>query len=149
MQTYEHTQRAYWMFAVPLLIIVPLGLGLLTDPGAPLAALWFPVAILVLAVTGFFAMTTSVDSNGVRWSFAFGWPAGSVRLEDIESAQATRTNLFEGWGLHYTIWHGWLWNVSGFQAVEIRHSGGKRVTLGTDDPQGLLQAIERFRTGAA
>jgi len=41
--------------------------------------------------------------------------------------------------------HGWLWNVWGFRAVKFVLRNGRRVTLGTDDPQGLLTAIQRFR----
>jgi hypothetical protein len=77
----------------------------------------------------------------------FGVPGGHVSFADLDHAEITRTNLFEGWGIHWTLWHGWLWNVSGFRAVELFYRGGRRVTLGTDDPQGLFDAIERFRRG--
>jgi hypothetical protein len=64
--------------------------------------------------------------------------------------QRTELNLLErgSAGLHWTIWHGWLWNVAGAEALELFLSDGSRITIGTDDPQGLLDAIERFRRGA-
>jgi len=130
--------------------------------GAILAAAWFTdpsiellvsalVAIAVIGIAGviFTRLTIRVDANGVTWHLGWGWPGGALATSEIERAEITRTSLFEGWGIHWTIWHGWLWNVGGFQAVEITKTDGSRITLGTDDPQGLFQAIERFRKGAA
>ena len=37
--------------------------------------------------------------------------------------------------------HGWLYNVSGFKAVEIELASGKRLRIGTDEPERLAQAI--------
>jgi|GEM_PF-4995190 hypothetical protein len=33
--------------------------------------------------------------------------------------------------------------------LELFYRNGRRVTLGTDDPQGLFDAIERFRRGVS
>jgi hypothetical protein len=50
--------------------------------------------------------------------------------------------MMEGFGVHWTFRHGWLWNVAGSDAVMIRKRNGKAVTLGTDDAQGLYNAIQ-------
>ena len=144
MQRYEHTQYGMLML---ILIVVIGGLYAFSNAGisASGAVVSFVVPVLVLMCR----LRTAVDQRSVSWSFTFGFPAGHIAVADIESAAAIRTNVLEGWGIHWTFFHGWLWNVSGFQAVEIRYGGGKRLTLGTDDPQGLVDAIERFRKGAA
>jgi hypothetical protein len=137
------------MYVIPV-IIAAVGLwGLSQGEPAPSAFVLAIAILVILATIDFSALTISVDDTGVYWRFGLGWPSGSLRMEEIQTWQITRTNLFEGWGIHWTIWHGWLWNVWGFQAVEITKPGGARVTLGTDDPQGLREAIERFRRGAA
>ncbi|MGC2130442.1 MAG: hypothetical protein WA629_10120, partial [Candidatus Aquilonibacter sp.] len=96
-------------------------------------------------------LITQVDASGVVWSFTWGWPGGRIPFDRIARAEQAKLNLMElgSAGFHWTIWHGWLWNVGGVDAVEIFTTDGARVTLGTDDPQGLLGAIERFRQGAA
>jgi len=38
--------------------------------------------------------------------------------------------------------HGWLFNVSGFDAVEIQLKNGRKYRIGTDEPDALLAAIE-------
>jgi hypothetical protein len=87
----------------------------------------------------------------VSWSFTWGWPGGRIGFTHMARVERTRLNWMErssaGW--HWSVWHGWLWNVAGAEAVEIYGTEGRRTTLGTDDPQGLVDAIERFRRGAA
>ena len=51
-----------------------------------------------------------------------------------------RNSWIHGWGIHRTP-HGWLYNVSGWEAVEIALTSGKRFRLGTDEPQQLTQAL--------
>ena len=144
MQPYEHRQWAPWS----ILVLIGILAAIAGTRGVPegVYALFVFLAIFVL---GFARLTTQVDRNGVLWSFTFGVPGGHVNFADLDHAEITRTNLVEGWGIHWTLWHGWLWNVSGFRAVELFCRGGRRVTLGTDDPQGLFAAIERFRRGVS
>jgi hypothetical protein len=142
---YERTQQAYWMW---ILLLIPALFILVAWTLDPRLAMALPVSVvlvpLLLAGAIFTRLTIAVDANTLRWHFGWGWPGGSIAMADIARAETTQTNLLEGWGIHWTIWHGWLWNVSGFQAVEIFKNGGGSITLGTQDPQGLAQAIQRF-----
>ena len=147
MKPYEHTQTARWLFVL-MLPVIGFAIVARTEPGAQAAAV-FAIAVAAVVLIVFTRLAIGVDAEGVRWSMGYGWPAGFIPAAEITRAEITRTNLLEGWGIHWTIWHGWLWNVGGFQAVEICKTDGSSVTLGTDDPQGLLDAIERFRRGAA
>ena len=54
-------------------------------------------------------------------------------------------NYLEGWGIHLSRF-GWLYNVSGFDAVAITLVSGKRFALGTDEPQALLAALRNYPT---
>lgn len=140
MERYVHRQYSPLMSILLVLLVAANMSAGWTDGYSRIVA----VVILVFMAT-FALLTTQVDERGVRWAFTFGVPSGRIALEQIESVAVTQTNWLEGWGLHWTIWHGWLWNVSGFQAVEIHYGGGKRVTLGTDEPHALCAAIERMR----
>ena len=151
MGAYERTQHAtlMWFVVLPVVAVV-VAAAWFTNPSL---AMLVPVVLafipIVLVVAVFARLTIRADANAVRWYFGWGWPRGAIAMGEIQRAEVTRTNWQEGWGIHWTSWHGWLWNAGGFQAVELFKSDGSRVTLGTDDPQGLLQAIERFRRGAA
>jgi hypothetical protein len=147
---YERTQHAVWMWIV---LAIPVAVVLAAWTTNPVPAMGIPAAValaLPLSVGAIFTrLTIRVDGDAVTWYFGWGWPGGSIAMGSIDRAEVTQTNLFEGFGIHWTIWHGWLWNASGFQAVEIFKTNGGGVTLGTDDPQGLAEAIERFRKDAA
>jgi hypothetical protein len=135
-----------WMWLVALIPALILLVAWTTDPrsemGVPVVIALVPLLLVGIIFT---RLTIVVDAHGVRWHFGWGWPGGAIAMADIARAAITQTNLLEGWGIHWTIWHGWLWNAGGFQAVEIfKHDGGG-VTLGTDDPQGLAQAIGQYK----
>ena len=137
------------MWVLALIVSVVIFWAWSRDPRlATLVPASLPMGIFVLAALLFSRLTIRVDAAAVTWSFGWGWPGGSIAMAQIARAEVTQTNLFEGWGIHWTIWHGWLWNAGGFQAVEIFKANGGGVTLGTNDPQGLWQAIERFRARA-
>jgi hypothetical protein len=139
MQTYEHRQFSPWLFlvlAVFAFVLLQFGLA---GPGLPARIVAF--VVLAAAITGFSALSTRVDERGVSWGFVFGVPSGSIAFEDIAGVEITKTRFWEGFGIHWTFFHGWLWNVSGFSAVMIRKRNGRVVTIGTDDPQNFCNAI--------
>jgi hypothetical protein len=140
MRTYEHRQISPWIVvAIALVATAFLMYGSAQTGFAEKLAAFALVMVIVLP---FSSLSTRVDERGLSWSFAFGFPNGFIPFVDIEDAQITTTKIWEGFGIHWTIWHGWLWNVSGFRAVTIHKRNRKLVTIGTDDPQGLYDAIE-------
>ena len=90
---------------------------------------------------GFGMLKTRVDERGVSWAFTFGVPRGSIAFGDIAKVEIARTGWREGYGIHWTFWHGWLWNVAGRSAVMLYTKRGNVITLGTNDPHGLYDAI--------
>ena len=149
MQTYEHRQLSPWLLLAFVLILVAFaffgnsGVGQLEKLAA-----FVLVSLLTLA---FASLCTRVDAGGVSWTYTWGFPGGSIPFSDIAEVQMTRTSWWEGFGIHWSLWHGWLWNVWGHAAVSIRKRNGALITLGTDDPQGLYDAIARLgpHSGAA
>ena len=76
----------------------------------------------------------------MRWRFGPGLIRKRVQLEEITAARPVKINLLESWGIHWTR-YGWLYNVSGFDAVAITLRSGKRFALGTDEPQALMARL--------
>jgi hypothetical protein len=81
-----------------------------------------------------------VTDEHLRWRLGPGLIRKQVLLADIDHAEVTRTKVIEGWGIHLTS-RGWLYNVSGFQAVAIRLKTGKQFLLGSDEPEKLVMAL--------
>ena len=97
--------------------------------------------VLLLFMTWLFgSLTVEVDEEELRHWFGPGFWKKSYQLLDIESAKVVRNSWFWGWGIRLTP-HGWLYNVSGFDAVQIQLRSGRTFRIGTDDPQGLFEAI--------
>ncbi len=63
-----------------------------------------------------------------------------IPLAEIAACEPIRIRWWYGWGIHLTL-YGWLYNVSGFDAVAIKLRDGRKFALGTDDPDGLATAI--------
>jgi hypothetical protein len=149
MQAYSHRQHSPVIPVVLALTVIVMMGGLFmlprgVDPGPYVTAVMMVIVVLA-ALAIFSRLTTGVDESGVSWAFGFGFPRGSIESGEIARAERTQTSFWEGWGIHWTIWHGWLWNVGGFQAVQIFKRDGTSITIGTDDPQGLLNAINALR----
>jgi len=137
---YLHSQRATVILAATLpvpILTIPI---LLIAPNKP----WWLIALLILlTIVGavlFSSLTVSVDDTTLTWWFGIGLVRKSVPLADIVAAQPIRTSFLEGWGIHRTR-YGWLYNVSGFDAVWIQRRSGKTFALGTNDVDGLHRAL--------
>lgn len=64
-----------------------------------------------------------------------------VVLAQIVSAAAARSSWLDGWGVHYMPRRGWIYNLWGFDCVELKLVSGRHLRVGTDDPAGLLRAL--------
>ena len=146
---YQHTQRsAAALFLLCVAAVIPIGLlvtgALATVPiGVRLTVLAASVVMLISAFV-FSSLTIAIRDGQLSWWFGPGVVKKTVPLSTIVSAEATTTSIFAGWGIHLTM-RGWLYNVSGRQAVLVTQEDGKRFLLGTDEPDRLVQAI---RSGA-
>jgi hypothetical protein len=107
----------------------------------PAARLAFLIAVvLLLTFACFYKLTIQVDADTLRASFGTGLIAKRVRIADIASSEPIRIRWWYGWGIHLTP-YGWLYNVSGLDAVVITLRNDRKLALGTNDPQGLARAI--------
>lgn len=148
---YLHTQAGWPM----RLSFSALALGLLVmcafpPPGFGTPSQWAVlIGAAVALVVGWLcsSLTIRIDDAALRFHFGLGWPRKSVPLEDIDTVEVTRTTFWEGWGVHRTR-RGWLYNVSGYDAVLLRRRDGSSLLVGSDEPRRLKAAIERAQRRA-
>jgi hypothetical protein len=147
---YRHTQTARLIIALFAAIgLIPIAALLGVIPSKEARGVnAFVLALLLLAGWIFSSLTNTVDAERLGGRFGAGLVRKSVPVDEIVHAERTRTSWLAGWGIHYTP-RGWLYNVSGFDAVLIRLASGRQFLLGTDDPDGLLAALEAARRAAA
>ena len=142
---YEHTQKGTLtrvLMGLMLCFFVATSAHAFIVQGKEVWAMLFAPTVLLLVLLLFHQLTVSVDENQVRVSFGIGLIHKSFFVDDIERASAVRTHWYNGWGIRM-IRGGWLYNISGYDAVQLNMRNGKVVQIGTDEQALLLEAIEK------
>lgn len=135
---YRHTQRGTW------LVISSLALAVVCALIAWWSGQWLAVAALVIEIAVaivFSSLTVEVSEDELRWYFGPGFWSYRLPLADIETAAVVRNRWWNGWGIR-TAPGFRLYNVGGLDAVELRLKSGEVRRIGTDDPQGLSEALK-------
>ena len=96
------------------------------------------------AVLGFLALislvfslqTVAGDDGGLSVILGPGLPVKRFAWSEIASCTSVRNSLLAGWGIRY-LGDGWMYNVSGLDAVELRLTNGRRYRIGTAHPKEL------------
>jgi len=142
---YQHTQIGYLIIIV--LVIVSIFIVYFMDVQGLNWIAFTTVIILGVCLVLFVTLTVEIEEDVLRIRFGPGVIRKTFSLKDIESCRVVKNHWYYGWGIHGTP-HGWLFNVSGFYAVEIKMKTGKKYRIGTDVPNDLekaiLQSIERM-----
>lgn len=138
--TYKHKQFGLAMI-VGLIAAMLITLGSYLAIGAPLVGSLVPATLLGVCAVLFSTLTAEVDSQHVRCYFGLGLIRRTIPLGEIQAVRAVRNSFANGWGIRF-IPGGWLWNVSGLDAVELTFRDGRLFRIGTDQPAELLRAIE-------
>ena len=136
---YQHTQ--FGTVVVGSLAAVALVLaGLDLAQADRVLTLGGPILMGAMALL-FHSLTVEIDATHLRFRFGIGLIRKSIPLAEIVAVKPVRNSWRHGWGMHWTP-RGWLYNVSGWEAVEIMLASGKRLRLGTDQAHKLTQAIQ-------
>ena len=145
MTSYKHTQVGYLMLFLAFILsvffawlywVIPE-----TEPHLIIAALM--VAIVFILVS-FSTLTVTVEENYVQIKFGYGIFWRTFPVKEIVSAKAVKNRWYYGWGIRIWFWpYMWIYNVSGFDAVEIVMRDRKVYRIGTDVPSELETALQR------
>ena len=99
------------------------------------------VSLILLACAYLFAsLTVNVSPQSISLRFGPGLFRKRFAVAEVTDARVVRNRWYYGWGIKLTP-HGWLYNVSGLDAVEIQLRGGRKYRIGTDEPMALAAAI--------
>jgi len=137
---YKHTQIGYLLIIVLIAVSLLFG-SILPQTGFNLPLLIFMIFILFI-LASFGSLQVMIDENYLRIRFGYGIFRKKFSLKDILSAKTVKNRWYYGWGIRGWLWPKmWIYNVSGFDAVEIKMKNGKRCRIGTDEPRKLEQII--------
>jgi hypothetical protein len=140
---YSHVQKAplcLILYGSALLCFV-LGWIVGDTPGLYIAA---SVGLLIALLAPAFHHLTVAD-QGDRLAIRFG-PVPlfgrAVQYAAITGVEVGRTLILDGWGIHYSIRGGWVWNLWGRDCVVVHLKNGGVVRIGTDDAENLAGFLE-------
>lgn len=140
MSVYKHLQIGYVIIVgLGVAVLIASAIGFVTHAGTPTVII---DAILLISAVLFCTLNIEIANGRLGWRFGPGLIRKSVALSEIEHVEQVPVLWWHGWGIHLTG-HGWLYNVSGWDAVEVRLKSGKQFRLGTDEPQRLVEALQR------
>ncbi len=101
------------------------------------------MALILFVLVSFSTMTVSIDENYLHVKFGWGIFKKNFSLAEIVSAKAVKNHWYYGWGIRLWFWPKmWIYNVSGFDAVEISLKNGKVYRIGTDVPEEFERVLK-------
>jgi hypothetical protein len=135
---YRRTQfGAAIVAAVGSAVVLVGALGVLTGRHPVAVAV---LVLLVAALAMFCCLTIEIDRRQLRCFFGPGLIRRTIAVHEIVSAQPVRNRWYYGWGIRMTP-TGWMFNVSGLDAVELALASGSRFRIGTDRPDEVIRAL--------
>lgn len=102
------------------------------------------MALILLILVSFSTLTVFIDERYLNIKFGYGIFRKKFLLSDIVLTKQVKNRWYYGWGIRFLLWPRMcIYNVSGFDAVEIIMKDGKIYRIGTDTPSGLEAAIKQ------
>jgi hypothetical protein len=138
MKEYKHTQIGYLLLILYGAVLLFIGYLNIVTAFNPVALVGLIIMLIALGL--FTTLTVAVDDQMIKLQFGLGVIRKVFLLRDIEAYRVVENPWYYGWGIRYTP-RGWLFNVSGFSAIELQMKSGKRYRIGTNDPEGLAKAV--------
>jgi len=141
---YTHTQPG-WVIIAGIFLGV-MAMMALNAYDFTILSLWPTLAILMAILALFATLTVTLDDSQALVVFGVGLKMPAIELANVAKAEIVKNSLTAGWGIRL-LPGGIMYNVSGLQAVQLAMKDGYIYRIGTDDPQGLLRAIEMRLAG--
>jgi hypothetical protein len=139
---YKHTQIGYLGIVIFIIIGFVFG-GILMQNG--FSSSFFAIAATTLfLLASFIWLNVMIDGTHLGVQFGYGLYSKRFLLNEIVSVEIVKNHWYYGWGIRLWFWpYMWIYNISGFDAVEIRMQSGKIYRIGTDEPKKLEYAMRQ------
>ncbi len=144
---YRHVQPFTVLWAVvpsSALLITALALRHGHDGVIGVLALNWALCAAALALLG--RLTIEVRGDALHWTFGYlGWPHWQVGLHEIARTEIGRPSVWRGAGIR-GLGNDRLYNAAmGGPALRLTLRNGRRITLGTPEPERLEHALRAWQ----
>ena len=144
--------KKYMQFGTLLVaVIVTLTLvftGMLVETGLTYNSEMYTYASLILifliSLLLFYKLTITISDTHISFKFGIGIIHKSYQISEISSCKPVKNQFIYGWGIR-KIGVGWLYNVSGLKAIELRFKDSSKVVrIGTSQPDEVVAVIKKL-----
>jgi hypothetical protein len=139
---YKHKQEGYLIWAILVCVLLIFSGFLLYSnmyDAIGMGAIVI-ISLITLILLNFTSLTVQIEPEVLKIYFGPGLIRKHIVIDTIRYYQAVQTPWYWGYGIRLFP-GGVLWNVSGSQAIDLFLKDGSRFRLGTDDSDGLIQAL--------
>ena len=140
--SYEHTQKSPWSWV--LLTLGALSLAATRSVSRQTLPMLITAGVgVTFLATGLCFRSLTVRDEGQWLAVRFGpLPVFRTKIvySSITGVEAARSDALDGWGIHWILGRGVIYNLWGFDCVRIQ-MGKKTVRVGTDDVEGLVSFL--------
>ena len=99
---------------------------------------------MVICLLIFYKLTIYLNDNSISFKLGIGLITRKYLIADIQSCKVVRNDPLTGIGIR-KIQNGWLYNVSGLNALELTFKNKKsKVRIGTDKPDEITEIISKM-----
>lgn len=146
---YKHTQIGYLMIIVTLAVLALFTWAYITtaaevpsqDSGNNFL-MTSTMTMIIFILISFVSLQVCIDKKYIYIKFGYGIFQKKISLNEIISAKTVKNHWWYGWGIRGWLWPKmWIYNVSGFDAVEIELKNGKKYRIGTNEPKKLEERL--------
>lgn len=138
---YKHTQ--IWYLTIYILISLAIYIIWLTFFTWELLILYFGLFLIFLTLIIFSTLKIEIDDTFLKIRFTNNILRKTFLLSEIKSVKKVKNHWYYGWGIRVWFWpYMWIFNISGFDAVEIIMNNWKVYRIWTDDVIKLEKAIK-------
>ena len=143
-ERYHHTQFGPWHFIIFSIGAMEAFLAVALRDQTPLNII-FGAGCVLLTILGFSVRSLTIEDANDGLLVRFGpLPLFKKKIlySEIEASRVTHTTLLDGFGIHYSLRGGWVWNIWGFPCVHLKLKKGQ-LWLGSNEPEKLHAWIEQ------
>ncbi|KKP38270.1 MAG: hypothetical protein UR28_C0019G0025 [Candidatus Peregrinibacteria bacterium GW2011_GWF2_33_10] len=139
--SYKHTQISYVIIIALIAVALIFG-NILIQTGFNLPVV-IATILLLFVLASFTSLQVTIDEEYLRIKFGYGIFWKKFLLNEISSVKTVKNHWYYGWGIRRWLWPKmWIFNISGFDAIEIIMKNGKIYRIGTDEAKKLEQEIK-------
>ncbi len=140
---YSHTQKAPLCVILYGSALLCIGLAWIIGDTRGIYIACAGSLVVALFASAFHHLTVSDRNDHLAICFGplplFG---KTLRYADIEIVEVGRTLILDGWGIHYSIRGGWVWNLWGRDCVVVHLKNDGVLRIGTDDAENLARFLQ-------